>query len=168
MSMDEPREMSSNIELNRIYVELDVVLQKAKERSDIRYSLPIRDDFDDADDWMEHHKEPTFQEELLGWIGKRGLSSTDFYGAAWMDRRLFSTIKNDVYYTPKKETAVACCLALQLPIQDAKDLLNKAGYELSNSRNWDLIIRYCIEHELYDIGMVNDLLNHYGERSIGT
>lgn len=164
MSIEEYKGMKSNIDLSRVYAEVEAILRVAEERSTWRYSRAIHDD---ADLWIEQNRRPTFQQALMEWISKKGMTPPEFYGAAWIDRKLFSAIKTNVRYSPRKETAVACCLALQLSIQETEELLDKAGYQLSMSKEWDLIVRYCIVHGIYEIGAVNDLLNHYGENAIG-
>jgi len=125
--------------------------------SDVRYSIEI--------DVFE--LKPTFQELLLQYIEEKGISHIDFYKAAWIDRKLFSAISNHPYYKPKKETAVACCFGLKLSVQEAEKLMDAAGYSLSKSILWDVIIRYCIEHKIYNINQVNQILDAHGEKCIG-
>lgn len=126
-------------------------------KSDIRYSIS----FD------ESLLKPTFQEMLLDLINEKNVYHIDFYKAAWIDRKLFSAIMNNKYYKPKKTTAVACCLGLRLSLLEATRLMEAAGYSLSESILWDVIIRYCIEHEIYDINQVNQILDAHGEKCIG-
>ncbi len=126
--------------------------------SGIRYSMRLPAP-DEIDDWLMEHWEASFQCALLELINKRGLSHTDFYKAAWMDRKLFSAIKNNPQYQPKKETAIACCLALKLRYTQAAQLLRLAGYALSPANTRDLIITYCIQHQIYEIEVVNNILH---------
>ena len=125
--------------------------------SDIRYSIDVN----------AFELKPTFQELLMQYIEEKEISHIDFYKAAWIDRKLFSAISNHPYYKPKKETAVACCLGLRLSLSEATKLMAAAGYSLSESILWDVIIRYCIEHEIYDINQVNQILDAHGEKCIG-
>ena len=109
----------------------------------------------------------TFQEMLLRCLEDKNMSNVEFYKAAWIDRKLFSAINSNVYYKPKKETAVACCLGLQLNMTDTRDLLETAGYALSDSIKWDMVIKYCIQHRIYAIDQVNQVLYAAGEKCIG-
>ena len=113
---------------------------------------------DEIDDWLMKHREASFQSALLEMINKRGMSYTEFYKAAWMDRKLFSAIKNNPQYQPKKETAIACCLALKLRYSQAAKLLRLAGYALSPANQRDLVIEYCIRNQIWDIDVVNNIL----------
>ena len=111
--------------------------------------------------------EETFSQSLLRLIDECGLSDANVYKKAMVDRRLFSKIKKDVYYHPSKVTAIAFSLALELSLDECLDLLNRAGYTLSYSDKFDLIVRYCFEHGIYDINDVNELLNRFGQTLIG-
>lgn len=144
--------------------------EKPKEMpsEEVRYSISI-DSFmlerNNLEEYMDF-RFTTFQEELMEKIAKRNMRPADFYKKAWMDRKLFSAIKNNVCYQPSRETAIACCLALELEYNEADRLLGKAGYSLSLSRKWDKIIIYCINHKIYDLFDVNELLIYFGEKQI--
>lgn len=139
---------------------------------DIRRSINIdseemRKEQEHLNEWISTHSTTTFQQDLMDRIQESGMSYIDFYKAAYMDRKLFSAIKNSVNYSPKKETVIACCMALKLNYSEAKLLMSKAGFDLSEGRRWDMIIDFCLHREIYDIDMVNELLYHYGEKIIG-
>ncbi len=138
---------------------------KTPSTSSVRYSLkvPAPDDFDS---WKKSVKTETFQEMLMKCIEMKGLSNQEFYTAALIDRKLFSAIKNNPDYQPKKETAVACCLGLGLNWQDAEKLLELAGYKLSLSISWDRVIYYCLHQGITDIDVVNELLYEEGDKCI--
>ena len=116
--------------------------------------------------WKDELKTPTFQEMLFTCIDRKGLSNQEFYQAALIDRKLFSAIKNNPDYQPKKETAVACCFGLKLCLADAEKLLELAGYILSTSIGWDRVIYYCLKMGITDIDVVNELLYEEGEKCI--
>lgn len=112
------------------------------------------------------HKEESFSEMLLGLIDEKGLKDSDVYKRANIDRRLFSKIRGDVNYVPSKKTSIAFCLALQLELDQTEKLLETAGYSLSQSSRFDLIIRYLIENKEYNIQFVNVVLDDYGEGTL--
>ena len=118
-------------------------------------------------DLMLANADDTFQQHLLKLIDSRGLKDSYVYRKAEVDRRLFSKIRSNVNYRPKKLTVISLCLALELNIDETTDLLKRAGYALSESSRQDIIIRYCIEHKIYDLTTVNDILIHYDQPLIG-
>ena len=94
---------------------------------------------------------PTFSEMLVEFMKNKGLESKDVYVAANLDRRLFSKIMTDTYYSPSKETAVYLCLALRLNIDEAEEFLATAGYALSKSKLTDIVIEFFIRTQNYSI-----------------
>lgn len=103
---------------------------------------------------------------LLRLIDEKGLKDSDVYKSANIDRRLFSKIRGDADYMPSKKTAISFCLALQLATDETEELLKAAGYSLSISSRFDLIIRYLIENKEYNIHFVNIVLDDYGEGTL--
>ena len=101
------------------------------------------------------HADETFQQQLFRLIKERGLSNVEVYTRANLDKRLFAKIKSNVDYMPKKQTALALCLALHLNLDEAKDLIGRAGYSFSPSNKVDLVIRYFIEKEVFDVYTVD-------------
>lgn len=111
-------------------------------------------------------KEESFSEMLLRMIDEKGLKDSDVYKRANIDRRLFSKIRADEDYVPSRKTAISFCLALQLELEEAKKLLATAGYTLSASSRFDLIIMYLIENCEYNIHFANIVLDDYGEGTL--
>ena len=97
----------------------------------------------------------TWQESLFRIIDEKGLADTDVYKKAGIDRKLFSKIRSNKDYKPKKDTAVVLALALELNLDETRDILGRAGYALSPSSISDLIIEYFITNEIYDLYTIN-------------
>jgi hypothetical protein len=109
----------------------------------------------------------TFQEKLLTLIDDKGYSDTQVYKRANIDRKLFSKIRCNPDYKPSKTTALALSIALELNLDETKDLLGRAGLALSPSSKSDLIVQYCIMNEIYDIYDINVLLFDYDQQLLG-
>ena len=109
----------------------------------------------------------TFSEYLFRLIDKKGMKDPEVYKKANMDRRHFSKIRSNKYYQPSKLTAISLAFALELNLDDTKDLLLKAGYALSHSSKLDIIVEYFINHENYDIYELNEVLFKFTETTLG-
>lgn len=114
------------------------------------------------DDLMRQMEE-TFSQRLLRMISERGMTDSEAYTKARVDRRHFSKIRNDEYYSPNKKTVLAFSIALELTLDEAKDLLACAGFALSRSSKVDIIVAYFLQNKIYDMFEINEILDAYGQ-----
>ena len=120
-----------------------------------------------ADSSMKFVPDESFSECLIRMIDERDMLDPEVYKRANIDRKHFNHIKNDKHYRPKKETAVALAIGMKLDIEETNTLLERAGFVLSNSSVFDLIIKYCIEHKIYDIYQINEILFEEDQKTLG-
>ena len=107
---------------------------------------------------QEFHTEQTFVETLFKYIDQKGMTDVECYQKAYIDRRLFSKMRSDYNYKPTKKTALAFAIALELDIHETNDLLRRAGYTLSPSLLFDVVVEYFIREGIYDIYKIDDAL----------
>lgn len=112
-------------------------------------------------------QDETFSQMMLRIMAEKGLKPADVYNAANLDRKAFSKIKTNVNFHPNKLTAVSVAVGLRLTVKEAQRLLRTAGYSLSYSDKFDLIIMYCLDNKIYKYMEINFMLDDYGYEGIG-
>ena len=110
---------------------------------------------------MEHLSD-TFSEYLLYLIRMKGMTNAEVYKRAIVDKKVFSKIRNNPDYHPQKRTALCLCVGARLSLDEAKDLLARAGYALSPCDKTDIIFSYFIEHKIYDMIELDIQLEEHG------
>lgn len=141
-------------------------LKTSSPREEIRIESTYSPHRRSLQDVMSHMGE-SFQECLLRMIDERGLTDSEVYKRANIDRKLFSKIRCNPSYNPSRRTVMAFVIALRLNMDEAVDLLRKAGMALSPGSKFDLIITYCIQNRIYDIFKINALLFDYDQPTLG-
>ena len=131
-------------------------------KNEIKYC--DRKDLDDFEEYkiIENLKSitltETFQELLFKYIDRSGLSDSQIYRKAFIDRRLFSKIRTDKHYHPSFGTVTLLALALKLNTEEYEKLLDSASYSLGNNMFSRITLRYCFDNKIYNVVKVNNLV----------
>jgi hypothetical protein len=121
----------------------------------------------ELEEFIKNNRRPTLQQVLFEYIDRKGVKDSIIYKKAGMDRKHFSKIRSNADYRPKKTTVVSLAFALELDGEETEDLLGVAGYSLSGSDTYDLVIRFFLEKRIHDLDRVNDALDEMKLKTLG-
>lgn len=128
---------------------------------------PSPADIPDGFDYIIDELDEPFNTTLLRLIDAKGKTDAEVYKRANIDRKLFSKIRTGKGYTPSKRTILALAIALELTLEETDDLLERAGYALSHSQKFDVIVEFFILNRKYDIFEINEVLFKYDQPLLG-
>lgn len=116
---------------------------------------------DEINKYLGQNKTSEFKSLLFSFIDEKNLNDSEVYKRVGIDRKIFSKIRCIPHYIPKKNNVIKLFLSLSLDMDETNKLLSSAGYQFIRNDNFDLIICYFIEKEIYDIDLINSYLDSY-------
>ena len=144
----------------------ETFIYSVESQIDLEYNLQSESMTIDLEDYIKNHRKPTLNQVLFKFIDNAGASDVEVYRKAGIDRKLFSKIRSNPNYRPGKNTTIALALALQLNARDTDALLSSAGYSLSDSNIFDLVIQFHVENNIHDLYLVNEALDYFTQKTL--
>ncbi|MBM7662696.1 hypothetical protein JOC85_003506 [Bacillus mesophilus] len=149
-----------------IHLHINAPLFSFNEAKSMDYSINEEVYHSEIDDFINTKRKETVSQLLFKLIDQRGVSDTEVYKKAGIDRRHFSKIRSNPSYRPGKNTMILLALALELNLEETEDWLAVGGYSLSDSDTGDLVVQFCINKKIYDLDFVNEALDHYDLKTL--
>jgi len=160
--LEAERKAFSDVDMMNVSMQMPMMADEAMAIEEAA-AAPIKASLDD----IVGNLDEAFSATLLRLIDKTGKKDAEIYRRANIDRRLFSKIRSNENYAPSKSTVLAFAVALELTLDQTEDLLERAGFALSHSRKFDVIVEYFIQSRKYDIFQINEVLFSYDQPLLG-
>ncbi|MCT2536938.1 hypothetical protein NC661_16265 [Aquibacillus koreensis] len=143
------------------YIKRNFIVMPANIYDADNISFDIYSEHNELENYIKTNKKDSISSVLFKIIDKKGLTDVEVYKRAGLDRKHFSKIRSNANYKISKQTAVSLAIALRLTKKETEQLMNVAGFSLSENDTFDLIIQFCLEKQIYDIDDINQALHSY-------
>jgi O-acetyl-ADP-ribose deacetylase (regulator of RNase III) len=151
---------------SEVYEECSRYTETEERAMELLMSVPVPEKAMSLEEELENVG-MSFHDKLFELIGMSGMDNKDVWKRANLDRKHFSKIQCDEQYHPKKKTVMALCIALELDLEQARDLMARADWAFSPSSKVDLIVQKAIIDKQYDIYQLNLVLFQYTNEILG-